>query len=406
MGVNGAPEGEAVVGVGIDLGATSLRAACAIQSDVRMLTWEDGSETTPAAIAMIGDKVLLGQRALEQTRNHVHDVVIEPLGLKGATFLGGVRHPVEEILGWWFAEVSARARSLMGPGRQRFVVCVPFEQRERLAPIVAAAASLAGAELLNTVQSTTAAAVCHGWSKGLGETELLVTDAGARKVESAVIRLRSDRVSVLGRAGESCGGRFLDERLAEACIHALVPGLDPRRLDSAKRDDVITRCEQARLELSRAETAHVQVSFLGDDAAWRVTRQELERVAAPLRAGVTATCERVIAESGLDPARLGAVIVIGAMGEMPLVLNAVRDATGREPEVSVGSGLASRGAALLATVMSRLSLPVPPRETQSVSPQPLTSRSAPPPPLPSTRPSPGCVPQTPSAIHVAHRDTA
>ncbi|MGI5243427.1 Hsp70 family protein [Dactylosporangium sp. CA-139066] len=88
---------------------------------------------------------------------------------------------------------------------------------------------------------------------------------------------------------------------------------------------------QAKEMLSRSASAPIHVP--GSDRATHLTREELERIAGPLVDRAVDETRRVLERSGVTPARLDAIVLVGGSSRLPLVASRLHARFGLAPVV-------------------------------------------------------------------------
>ncbi|MFD0580445.1 Hsp70 family protein [Dactylosporangium darangshiense] len=179
------------------------------------------------------------------------------------------------------------------------------------------------------------------------------------------------------------GGTDIDAALVGHLGH-LVAAASPelwRRLSAPQtpaefrdRRTFWSEVRQAKEMLSRAASAPIHVP--GSDRATHLTREELDRIAGPLVDRAVDETRRVLERSGVTPARLDAIVLVGGSSRLPLVASRLHARFGLAPVVPEQPELpVAFGALLLANGSS----PPPPVAS---SPAPATSSISMPVPAP------------------------
>jgi molecular chaperone HscA len=241
---------------------------------------------------------------------------------------------------------------------------------------------------------------------------LAVFDFGGGTLDIAVVRRESGGFAVLGSGGiPDLGGLDIDAALVAHLSQVLAGVLPPalhnptsateRRDRRAYWEDV----RGAKEMLSRTTVAPVAVP--GVEQAIHLTREELERVAAPLvRRGVYETAA-VIGRCGLHPDQLAGLFLVGGSSRLPLVARMLHAELGvaptvlEQPELPVAEGALAELPMPVATpaaapaVSARATVPVSAVPAAPVSMAPMSPAvpapvsAAPVPPVsPATAPPP------------------
>ncbi|WP_434741362.1 Hsp70 family protein [Micromonospora sp. SH-82] len=177
-------------------------------------------------------------------------------------------------------------------------------------------------------------------------SSIAVFDLGGGTLDVTVVRndgadpWGDSGFTVLATGGADFGGLDLDAALV-AVVGEQVAGADPAlwgRLtgprSTGERRDQIQLWEQvrgAKEMLSRALTAPVAVP--GREEVVVLTRDDLDRVAAPLADRAVAVTREVIGDAGLTPAGLGGLFLVGGGSRVPLVARLLHAGLGVSPTV-------------------------------------------------------------------------
>jgi molecular chaperone HscA len=365
-------ESEAGYLLGVDVGTSNT---------VAVLRWPDG-RTRPLLIGgqpLIPSAVHLGdsQRLvagpdaarmaqLDPARHEPHPKsrIDEQVVL-----LGDAEVPVVHLLAAILREVAAGAVEAVGflpPA----ILTHPAAWGPRRREVLQAAAGRAGWPPVSLVPEPVAAA--RYFSDVLRRpvpvgSALAVFDFGGGTVDVAVVRNEGARFAVLGSGGlEDLGGNDLDEALVDhlgAAISGSAPDVWRRLLAPRTQDDRRARrlfAEEVRggkEMLSRSASAPVWIP--GVEGGAHVTRDEFERVAAPLLHRAVAETGAVIGRCGLHPSQLTSLFLVGGSSRVPLVARMLHSQLGvaptvlEQPELPVAEGA-------LATVASPATAPVSP----------------------------------------------
>jgi molecular chaperone DnaK len=194
------------------------------------------------------------------------------------------------------------------------------------------------------VNEPTAAALAYGLDRIGARARIAVFDFGGGTFDVSILELNHGVFHVLSTNGDThLGGDDLDIALIARCNLDLP--------DWQKREVII----EARHRLSTDETAEVPLPFSGDagQASYRLTRAELEKIAAPVIERTRAHCLRALHDARLEADDLDQVILVGGVTRMPLVRRFVGDLFGREPNTSQNPDEAvALGATIQAGILS------------------------------------------------------
>jgi len=371
--------------IGIDLGTSNCCFAVAEEGKARVLLSGNGRRTIPSVVAfdahgrllvgeaaraqlllnpantVFGAKRLLGRSfdgpATRACRDRFPYDIVEGSRGEAALHLAGREFTLQQISAFLLAEVREEATRALGEPVTRAVVTVPAYYGDRQRQAVREAGKLAGLEVERIVNEPTAAAVAWAHGRGLSRT-VLVYDLGGGTFDASVVEIQGSAYEVLSIGGDPfLGGADFDAQLVDDLAfrfrreNGFLPPSD-RLVWQLMRD----AAEEAKVALSTAETARVQVPFLcrspdGADAELQleVTRAELEELCARLVERTVDICRETLAAKGLEPGDLHEVLLVGGQSRMPLVRRRLREVLGREPANGLHPEEAvALGAALLA----------------------------------------------------------
>ncbi|MFG3708008.1 Hsp70 family protein [Micromonospora sp. NPDC047670] len=187
---------------------------------------------------------------------------------------------------------------------------------------------------------------------------IAVFDFGAGTLDVAVLRNEgadpwgdSGFTVVAAGGADDLGGLDVDAALLGR-LGELVAGDHPAQWQRLNRPTSATRWRErhelwenvrgAKEMLSRVTAAPVAVP--GVEAAVTLTREDLERVAAPLLGRAVAVTRDVIGAAGLDPQQLAGLFLVGGATRMPMVARLLHAELGvaptvlEQPELPVAEG--------------------------------------------------------------------
>ncbi len=330
--------------IGIDLGTTHSAVGVVDSGFPILLANEDGKRIIPSAVWIGPDgEIETGDRALRRRAadpqrvvtsikrliGRRHDEIDPDFPLPVTRDANGLprvlgRTP-EEISASILRELKRIAEWRMETTVRKAVVTVPayFHDAQRAA--TKRAAELAGLDVVRIVNEPTAAALAYGLDKLGDDSRVAVYDLGGGTFDLSILRLHDGVFEVLATHGDTrLGGDDLDARL----LHAHAPDLDPARW--------LAEACRVKCALSDAGTATLRAPFHngGDSLEVAITRDMLEREAAPLIRRTLDHARRALADAALTPADLDAVILVGGSTRIPAVQRAVAEFFGREPDLS------------------------------------------------------------------------
>jgi molecular chaperone DnaK len=376
--------------VGIDLGTTNTVVAAVKDGRPMTLTDEEGRRLIPSTVSFHPNgAVLVGSSALERRIVDPESTIYSVKRLIGRAWSSaevqqararfpfdikegpkdsiyvtarGFSYALPEISAFVLRRAKAIAEAALGEPVDSAVITVPanFDDPQRASTKLAG--KLAGLRVLRILNEPTAAALAYGRTVGAPSERIIVYDLGGGTFDVTLLDLSSNVFEVLGTAGDSAlGGDDIDAlivgRMAEQAMRSL--NVDPRGNPGAiARMRVVA--EQLKIELSTKEVASIEVKEVGRGEggvplaiAHRMTRAELEKLAAPLIQRTLDVSQAAIEIAKIDVEQFGRVILVGGATRMPLVVNKVRELFRREPDMRLNPDeVVAVGAAIQAQVLA------------------------------------------------------
>ena len=353
--------------VGIDLGTTNSLIGAMDAGFPVLIADADGERLTPsvvyfpaegepcvgraaarmravdAAATVSSVKRSIGRRVGEEA----DDVSYQLAGAKGEPVRVRVRDrefAPEEVSALVLRKLKADAERALEQEVTRAVITVPayFNDAQRTA--TKRAGELAGMTVERIVNEPTAAALAYGLDKLGDRAKIAVFDLGGGTFDISILELNQGVFQVLATNGNTrLGGDDVDAALMAECRLPIA--------DWQKRDVVI----EAKHRLSTEDAVEIALPFAagGESVTYRLTRQELDRIAAPIVERTRPHCRRVLADAKLAASELDEVILVGGQTRMPLVRGLVAEIFGREPNISQNPDEAvALGATIQAGILS------------------------------------------------------
>jgi molecular chaperone DnaK len=338
--------------LGIDLGTTNSAVGVVDSGFPILLADEDGRRITPSAVWLGPDgSVEVGRKALRRRAVDPEKVLTSVKRLMGrrwdevATEPGVTRGTdgsprilekrPEEVSAEILKELKRIAEWRMGVTIEKAVITVPayFNDGQRAA--TKRAGELAGLEVVRILNEPTAAALAYGLDKLQEKSRVAVYDLGGGTFDLSILEMQEGVFQVLATHGDTrLGGDDLD-----AIILAWVAereSLDVERLSPEAIVRLKVESERVKIALAAEEESVFRVPFLdgGRSLELPLTRGDLEKLAAPWINRTLRHCRQAMADAGVTPQDLDAVVLVGGSTRMPAVRRAVAELFGKEPDVS------------------------------------------------------------------------
>jgi Fe-S protein assembly chaperone HscA len=368
--------------VGIDLGTTNSLVAIIRDGKPVVLDAREGGHLVPSVVSFVGgapvvgfkakrDKIrdaahtvfsvkrLLG-RGFEDVREAAETLPYEIAAPAGAADriarirVSGQEYTAVEISAMILRELKAGAEKALGQTVTKAVVTVPAYFNDSQRQATRAAGRLAGLDVLRIVNEPTAASLAYGLDRkkqGL----IAVYDLGGGTFDVSILKLHDGIFEVLATHGDTAlGGDDLDRALAQVVATELRAhwGVDAWA-DVGLTASLLELAERVKIELSTAPSAEFKLSHSGQEYRRVFTRDEFERLAAPVLERTRQPCLSALKDAGLKPQDLSDVVLVGGPTRLPVVQSIARSIFGREPNTSVHPDeVVAVGAAIQADILA------------------------------------------------------
>jgi molecular chaperone DnaK len=356
--------------VGIDLGTTF--SAIAYLDDAgrpQVLSNHEGDKTTPSIVLVEDENIVVGKeaaKAMATDMRNIAECAKRELGREAFHHaIGGAEYPPEVIQAWILNKVRSDAERQIGEFTKA-VITVPayFDEVQRKA--TQDAGYIAGIEVIDIINETTAAALAFGFQRGESHFDrthdepmrVLVYDLGGGKFDVTIMEIGAGEFVTLATGGDvQLGGRDWDQRLVDYIAEQFIrkQGLDPRE-DPNTLGRLLRECEDAKRTLSTRRKASVACDFQGRAKRFEVTRELFEEITQDLLERTAFTTRRTMQTAGLTWEDIGHVLTVGGSTRMPAVVGMLTTLTGQVPDDTLAPDEAvAQGAAIYAgLVLDRL----------------------------------------------------
>ncbi|KAK9810103.1 hypothetical protein WJX72_004949 [[Myrmecia] bisecta] len=320
--------------VGIDLGTTNSAVAVIEAGQPVVVRTQTGARTLPSIVAYLPDGVTLvgnpakrqavknpgntfysvkrfiGQdykAAAEEAQRVAFTVASDKDGaavVKCDHAEAGSLYP-EEVSAHVVAQLLEAAERYTDSAVKKAVISVPayFDDDQRKATLMAG--KLAGLETVKLIREPVAAALAYGLNTAEDQT-VLVFDLGGGTFDVSILEVGSGVIEVLATGGDAhLGGDDWDDALIKWLAHNhLTPaGVDWRAPPVLTQLKAIA--EAAKIQLSESERVAFNMPFGSEGLRAVLTRQELEKMTAPLFRRARLPLDQACWQAGVD---LGTVL--------------------------------------------------------------------------------------------------
>jgi len=386
--------------IGIDLGTTNSAMAVLEGGEPSIIINSEGDRTTPSVVAFRKDgERIVGKAAKNQAITNPENTVKSIKRFVGRKFeetvserktvafkvvkgkdgrasveIEGKDFTPEEISAMVLGKLKADAEKYLGEPVTQAVITVPAYFNDMQRQATKDAGKIAGLEVLRIINEPTAAALAYGLDKGAGEQTVLVFDLGGGTFDVSILELGDGVYEVKSTNGDNhLGGDDWDQKVIDWLADKFKAdhGIDLRN-DKMALQRLKEKAEQAKMELSGAQTAKIELPFITADASgpkhldYELTRAEFLKITADLLDRCKKPVEAAMKDAGMKMGDLDEVILVGGSTRMPAVQELVKKLTGKDPHMGVNPdevvalGAAVQGGVLAGDVKGILLLDVTP----------------------------------------------
>jgi molecular chaperone DnaK len=272
----------------------------------------------------------------------------------------GKQYSPEEISALILRKLAEDAAKFLGERVTEAVITVPAYFNDAQRQATKDAGKIAGLDVLRIINEPTAAALAYGLDKKGSET-VLVFDLGGGTFDVSLLDVGDGVVEVRATSGDGhLGGDDFDKRIVDWLAEEFKrdQGIDLRS-DPQALQRLYEAAERAKVELSSATTAQINLPFITADAAGpkhlniSITRAKFEQLTEDLVERCRAPVERALSDAKLTADDIDEVLLVGGATRMPAVQELVRRLTGgKDPNMGVNPDeVVAIGAALQAGVL-------------------------------------------------------
>jgi molecular chaperone DnaK len=354
--------------IGIDLGTTNSTLAVFDGDAVSIVPNALGENLTPSVVRMVaGSAMAIGRKAARFLESDPTNTRAEFKRLMGTAELqrfeaAGKTLLPEELSAHVLGSLLADAHDVLGFSPRTAVISTPalFELPQNHATM--RAGKLAGLEEVILIQEPIASAIAAGWhADHLGTW--LVFDLGGGTLDVSLLETKDGRLRVIDHSGDNfLGGKDIDKVLMDWAATELLQRFDLPQLDRMNPKGrrmlakLKTACEQAKIELSRTESASITVLDLGEDARGNqidmdipIHRAQFETLLAPIIGRCLAVVRGLLAKNRRSTDEVERVVLVGGPTLTPLLRTRIGELFGdRLAEGIDPMTIVARGAALYA----------------------------------------------------------
>jgi len=367
--------------IGIDLGTTNSVVAVMDSGMNLVVADPSGQRITPSVVSFpIEGPPLVGtpanrQRALESQRTiysakrfmgkRGHEISqeemvvnfpVEGQGDGPVTFpIDGRPIAPEDVAAEILKKLRKDAEAFLGEAVTRAVITVPAYFNDAQRNATKRAGELAGLTVERIINEPTAAALAYGIGQELN-TRIAVYDFGGGTFDISILEVKEGVFKVLS----TCGNTRLGGDDIDACVvaHLAKQIRQAGHAELLEQPQVTARlreaAELAKQALSTATETEISLPFLGPDFSFAhiLSRSTLEALMRGVVEQTRRPCIQALGDARVDPADLGAVLLVGGSTRIPMVRALVESVFGQTADTSINPDEAvAVGAATQAAIL-------------------------------------------------------
>ena len=335
--------------IGIDFGTTNTAVISILSDDFgsrKTLLGEDGDYpfSSIVAIPKDGGPLLFGRKVREQRLelSETHDIYLSMksyLGTEQEFFVGEKRCTATDITAEFLKYVKKYIKTRYNIEIDKAAFSYPVDFSPKARRELKKAAERAGIAVTAFVSESTAAYIANR-EKGRAFSKVMVIDWGGGTLDISVLDLKQDKIYESAVWGERIGGDDIDNEFARR-MHARIAvlagtevggGFDEMTL--AEKDQMIMRCEQAKIEFSQYnEDYPFSVKNYGSygTKTVNITCDFFEDVVTPIiHNRVLKAIKIALDRGGINGSGIDAVILVGGSCNLRPFANAITQNFGEE----------------------------------------------------------------------------
>jgi molecular chaperone DnaK len=360
----------------------------------------EGKRTTPSVVAFLKDgERKVGDQAKRQAIANPENTIFSIKRFMGKTYdeakneiplvpyavvrgdnntirvkIGDRTYTPQEISAMTLQKMKKAAEDYLGHEVKEAVITVPAYFNDAQRKATKEAGEIAGLEVKRIVNEPTAAALAYGLDKRNKNIKVAVFDLGGGTFDISILELGDGVFEVLSTNGDThLGGDDFDRVIIDWLANEFqrTHGIDLRTSPTALQR-LKEAAEQAKIELSSATTAEINLPYITYDSAGpknleaSLSRAKFEQLADSLFNRCMEPCRKALKDAKLQASDIDEVILVGGSTRIPKVQEMVEKFFNKIPNKSVNPdevvalGAAVQGGVLSGDVQGVLLLDVTP----------------------------------------------
>ena len=328
--------------IGIDLGTTNSCVAVVEGGDPVVIPNAEGARTTPSVVAFskTGER-LVGKVAKNQAITNPDKTISSIKRHMGSNYkvdIDGKKYTPQEISAMILQKLKADAEAYLGETVNEAVITVPAYFTDAQRQATKDAGQIAGLVVKRIINEPTAAALSYGIDKE-EDQKVMVYDLGGGTFDVSIIEMGEGFQQVVATAGNNhLGGDDFDQRIINWMVDEFRKdqGID-LSTDKMVMQRLKDAAEKAKIELSATPTTNINLPYITADANGpkhldlTLSQAKFNELTADLVQATMGPVRQALDDSGLSPADLNKVLMVGGSSRIPAVQEAVRKLIGKDP---------------------------------------------------------------------------
>lgn len=349
--------------IGIDLGTTNSCVAVLEGGEPKVIPNPEGNRTAPSVVAFKNGERQVGEVAKRQSITNPNTImsIKRHMGTDYKVEVEGKNYSPQEVSAIILQYLKGYAEEYLGETVTKAVITVPayFNDAERQA--TKDAGKIAGLEVERIINEPTAAALAYGLDKTEEDQTILVYDLGGGTFDVSILELGDGVFEVKSTAGDNrLGGDDFDQVIIDYLVDQFKKenGIDLSK-DKMALQRLKDAAEKAKKDLSGVASTQISLPFITAGEAGplhlevTLSRAKFEEISADLVERTMGPTRQALKDAGLSASEIDKVILVGGSTRIPVVQEAIKKETGKEPHKGVNPDeVVAMGAAIQGGVIT------------------------------------------------------
>ncbi|MCT6923295.1 MULTISPECIES: molecular chaperone DnaK [Bacillales] len=349
--------------IGIDLGTTNSCVSVLEGGEPKVIPNPEGNRTTPSVVAFKNGERQVGEVAKRQSVTNPNTIISikSKMGTAEKVKVEDKEYTPQEVSAMILQYLKGYAEDYLGEKVTKAVITVPAYFNDAQRQATKDAGKIAGLEVERIINEPTAAALAYGLDKQDEDQKVLVFDLGGGTFDVSILELGDGVFEVLATAGDNkLGGDDFDEKIIAFLVEEFKK---ENSIDLSKDKMAMQRlkdaAEKAKKDLSGVTSTQISLPFItaGADGPLHLevtlTRAKFDDLTRDLVERTIVPTRQALSDAGLSASELDKVILVGGSTRIPAVVEAIKNATGKEPHKGVNPDeVVAMGAAVQGGVLT------------------------------------------------------